>query len=86
MAVVLAGQGRLLALARSSPGSLVSCNFYKHQLIQLNATCPSGSGLIPLILLPEHLLGEELRADIGELVNQSLYVVQDVHNLRSSLA
>jgi len=34
----------------------------------------------------EHLLGEELRADIGELVNQSLYVVQDVHNLRSSLA
>merc|ERR1719228_1417935 len=34
----------------------------------------------------EHLLGQELRAGIGQVVNESLYIGQDVHNLRARMA
>jgi len=33
----------------------------------------------------EHLLGQKLRAGIGQVVNESLYIGQDVHNLRARM-
>ena len=38
------------------------------------------------MLLSEHLLGQELGEDVGQVVKENSYLGQEVHNLRARMA
>ena len=38
------------------------------------------------MLLSEHLLGQKLGADVGQVVKEDAYLGQEMHNLRARMA